>query len=308
MTLFQVLFLALIIDYFVGDPERLWDRFTHPIVYFGRAIDWLDQRLNKGKMRRAKGILAIVLLVLAGLIIGRILKLVPDFRILEIVVVTILIAHKSLIDHVKAVAKALDVGIEAARREVAKIVGRDPGDLDESGVATAAIESCAENFSDGVVAPVFWFLVLGLPGIIVYKIVNTADSMIGHKSETYNQFGWAAAKLDDLMNWIPARLCGALMCLVTRKQDAFELMRDDAPLHASPNAGWPEAAMAGILDIRLAGPRVYDGELTDDPYINSQGRSHLDTTDIGDAVRVVTNAWIGMAGLIGIFALIPILS
>lgn len=304
MTLFQALFLALLIDYLLGDPPRLWDKFTHPIVYIGKAISWFDRRLNKGSLRREKGVVVMIALVLGGLILGKLIKIIPDFRILEVIVVTVLIAHKSLIDHVKAVATALKSNLTDARRELAKIVGRDTAALDESGVATAAIESCAENFSDAVIAPVFWYLILGLPGIITYKIINTADSMIGHKSETYNKFGWAAAKLDDLVNLIPARLCGGLMCLVARSTDAFDRMRSDAPLHASPNAGWPEAAMAGILDIRLAGPRVYDANLTDDPYINPLGRSQLGHGDISDAIKVVNKAWLGLAIFTGILALI----
>jgi adenosylcobinamide-phosphate synthase len=171
------------------------------------------------------------------------------------------------------------------------IVGRDVAALDESAVARAAIESAAENFSDGVVAPVFWFVLAGLPGIVAYKLVNTADSMIGHRNERYAQFGWAAARLDDVMNYIPARLAAGLIALAMAAPEALDVMRADAGHHRSPNAGWPEAAMAGALGVALSGPRVYGGQRTNDRFVNPAGRRDLGSAEIAAAVRVLWRAW-----------------
>lgn len=302
MNGFQILFCALLLDYIFGDPERVWNRYPHPAVLMGRLVSAFDIRLNKGALRRTKGIITATLLALFGLLLGYLIKLIPDYGIIEMLVATTLLAHKNLIKHVGAVATGLGVSLKEGRAEVAKIVGRETKDLDEANVVTAAVESAAENFSDAVFAPVFWYFILGLPGIIMYKFINTADSMIGHKSEKYQQFGYGAARLDDLLNWVPARLCGGLMCIVKKSYDAWDIMLSDAPLHASPNAGWPEAAMAGILDIRMAGPRVYDGELTNDPYINMRGSSNLSVETIGFALHVLRRTWLAMTAFIGFFA------
>ncbi|PIB23188.1 cobalamin biosynthesis protein CobD [Amylibacter kogurei] len=307
MNGFQILFLALLLDFIFGDPLQIWSRIPHPAVIMGRFVDWFDDHFNRGKLRREKGILAIALLAILALAVGYLLKILPDYGIVEMLVVTALLAHNNLVKHVRAVATGLAESLKAGQTEVAKIVGRETKNLDEAGVATAAIESAAENFSDAVVAPIFWYLILGLPGIILYKVVNTADSMIGHKSETYAEFGFGSAKLDDLLNLIPARICGALMCFVQTSKntwDVWDLMLSDAPLHASPNAGWPESAMAGILDIRLSGPRIYDGELTDDAYINPQGNKNPNRDDILESTKVIQRTWYAIAATIGFFALV----
>ncbi len=286
-----MLALALILDAIFGEPDWLWRRVPHPAVLFGRLVDWLERLLNEGANRRAKGALAVLALVVAVWLPARVLSLDIFLGVFEVLGAAVLLAQRSLVDHVRAVADALRVSLAEGRGAVARIVGRDPETLDQAGVARAAIESAAENFSDGVVAPVFWFLVGGLPGIAVYKAVNTADSMIGHRSERYRDFGWAAARLDDVLNWVPARLAGLLICLVGGGRAAMETMFRDAGLHKSPSAGWPEAATAASLEVALAGPRVYGGVLTDDPYMNGSGRKEAGPADIEAAVRLIWRAW-----------------
>ncbi|MCH8953453.1 MAG: cobalamin biosynthesis protein, partial [Proteobacteria bacterium] len=285
-----MLALALILDAVFGEPDWLWRRMPHPAVGFGWAIDRLEGLLNQGANRRAKGALAVLALVVAVGLPAWLLSWDIFLGVFEVLGAAVLLAQRSLVDHVGAVADALRVSLAEGRGAVARIVGRDPETLDQAGVARAAIESAAENFSDGVVAPVFWFLVGGLPGIAVYKAVNTADSMIGHRSERYAEFGWAAARLDDVLNWIPARLAGGLICLVGPMsfgggRAALAVMLRDAGLHKSPSAGWPEAATAASLEIALAGPRIYGGVVTDDPYLNAGGRREAGPADIEAAVR-----------------------
>jgi adenosylcobinamide-phosphate synthase len=211
-------------------------------------------------------------------------------------VASTLIAQRSLYQHVARVRTAFaDGGLAEARRAVAMIVGRDPDQLDEAGVSRAAIESCAENFSDGVVAPVFWLALLGLPGLIAYKAVNTADSMIGHLSPRYASFGWAAARLDDLVNLIPARLSGLLVAAVApvaggRTATALRVMWRDAAKHRSPNAGWPESATAGALSLALAGPRRYGTRIVDDVFLNAEARQDASPGDIGRALKLLMAA------------------
>ena len=217
-------------------------------------------------------------------------------NILEVVIAAVLIAHKSLVDHVRDVAQALQTGLPQGRNAVSMIVGRDTGGMDEPAVSRAAIESAAENFSDGVVAPVLWFLILGLPGILIYKIINTADSMIGYQNEEYAEFGYAAAKLDDLLNWLPARATAVLICAAHLDRNAMDVVFEDADLHRSPNAGWPEAAMAGVLDVALAGPRSYGGHMSDDVFVNSRGKRETSAQDILDAVKVLNRSWYVLAG------------
>lgn len=291
-----MLAVALIIDALLGEPDWLWRRVRHPIVAFGWLVSALERLLNKGGMRRLKGALALVALLLIALVTSTLISLAPFGWALEILGGAVLLAHRSLVQHVSAVADALDTSIAEGRRAVAQIVGRDPDTLDASGVSRAAIESAAENFSDGVVAPAFWFVLGGLPGIAAYKMVNTADSMVGHLNERYREFGWASARLDDLMNWVPARFTGALLLAAGGRLDAVTYMRRDAPRHRSPNAGWPEAAMAHVLDISLAGPRVYGGRLTDDPFMNQGGRCNANTDDIRAAVLLLWRAWGALFG------------
>ena len=242
-----------------GYPRRL----PHPVVWIGAALGRLEAALNHGGdlRRRAAGILTLLLVAgaagLAGFLVDRFLQ--GWALILTIALASTGLAARSLYDHVAAVSRALDPGanLPLARAAVAMIVGRDTAALDEAGVAAAALESLAESFNDGVVAPLFWFLIAGPAGLFAYKAVNTADSMIGHREEPYRCFGWAAARADDLMNLIPARIAGALIALVAGC--GWRVMWRDAAKHASPNSGWPEAAMAGALGVRLGGPDSYDG-------------------------------------------------
>jgi adenosylcobinamide-phosphate synthase len=213
-----------------------------------------------------------------------------------VIVAAILLAGRSLYDHVADVAAYLRLGIANARVAVSRIVGRDPGSLSEAQICRAAIESAAENFSDGVVAPALWFLLLGLPGIAAYKAVNTADSMIGHLTPRYVDFGWAAARLDDLVNLPASRLAGALIALAAplvggSVAQSLRVMAADAGKHRSPNAGWPEAAMAAALGLALAGPRRYAGIIVDDPFLNAAGRREATPADIRRALRVYLGAW-----------------
>jgi adenosylcobinamide-phosphate synthase len=296
-TLFVVA-AALAIDALIGDPDWLWRRLAHPVVVIGELIHWLDRNLNRenlpAEQRKIAGIVAVVILVAAAAIVGTFLEMTSRFvwggTLLLGLVAAVFIAQRSLYQHVDRVRAAFaDGGLAVARQNVAMIVGRDPEQLDEAGVCRAAVESCAENFSDGVVAPVFWLALLGLPGLLAYKAINTADSMIGHRSERFEAFGWAAARLDDLVNLVPARLAGALLAVAAPVAGgsiaaSFKVMRRDAPGHRSPNAGWPESAMAGALGLALAGPRHYAEGLVDDPFLNAEGRKEATPDDIGRAL------------------------
>jgi len=295
-----LLLAALALDMVVGDLPGAFRFVPHPVVAIGRAVDWFDRRLNRERRdprtRRVRGVLTVALLVLAAAALGTALALLlRGLRFgwaIEILLVAILLAQRSLFDHVAAVGRALsDGGIVGGREAVRHIVGRDPHSLDEHGVARAAIESLAENFSDGVVAPAFFYALFGLPGLFVYKTANTLDSMIGHSSPRYLQFGWAAARFDDLLNLVPARLSGLLLAAAAvavpeaHVAPAFRVMLRDAGKHRSPNAGWPEAATAGALDLALAGPRRYEGVVVNDPWLGD-GRARATTADIGRALRL----------------------
>jgi len=294
MSLVLPLILALLIDAAIGDPDWIWRRIPHPAALMGRAISTLENRLNKGARRRAKGMATLAILVASSALIGALLARIDGGKTLEVLLVAVLLAQNSLARHVTAVATGLRSGLPAGRAAVALIVGRDASALDETGIARAAIESAAENFSDGVLAPAFWFLLFGLPGIMVYKMVNTADSMIGYRTERYDDFGWSAARLDDVMNWIPARLSGALIAATHASTHAFSVMRRDAPMHRSPNAGWPEAAMAAVIGIAISGPRIYNGQVTEQPYVNAGGRRTATVRDMTKSVRVIWRAWAGL--------------
>ncbi len=314
----RVLVLALVLDAAVGDPDWLWQRAPHPVVVFGWAIDRLDGALNNGdwseKRRRAAGIFAMILLITGaaalGWLVARVFLAVPLGWILEAAVAAIFIAQRSLYDHVARVQAAFATGdLDEARHAVSAIVGRDPTTLDEAGVCRAAIETTAENFSDGVVAPAFWFALLGLPGLVAYKAINTADSMIGHLTERHRAFGWAAARLDDLVNLVPARLSALLLAVVAPLTGgsvvaAFRLALNDAQKHRSPNAGWPESAMAAALGVALAGPRIYPERMVDDPFVNASGRQDATPTDIGRALRLLVAACALEGGLYAALALL----
>ncbi len=317
------LFAALAIDAVVGDPDWLWRRLPHPVTWFGALIGWLDRRLNRtppaegdraaDRLRRILGVVAIALLVaiawFAGAAIEALLGRI-DFGFLAIpVIASVFLASRSLYDHVARVRDAFaEGGLRAARQAVSMIVGRDPESLDAAGVSRAAIESTAENFSDGVVAPALWFAVFGLPGLFAYKMINTADSMIGHRTARHLAFGWGAARLDDLVNLPASRLAGFLIVMAapfvgTSIGTSFVVMLDNAGKHRSPNAGWPEAAMAGALDLALAGPRRYGALMVEDPFLNPAGRTDAGPGDITRALKVLKVATILGATLTVIIAL-----
>lgn len=298
-----VLSLALVLDRVVGDPPRLWSRVPHPVVLFGKAISFFEKNFNgrglSARDRRAYGLVSIVALLVGSVLLGVMLHRLSEALgvfgyILEIFVVAVFLAQKSLSDHVAAVARGLrEGGLEGGRHAVSMVVGRDPSVLDESGVSRAAIETLAENFSDGVIAPALYYLVFGLPGLIAYKMLNTADSMIGHKTVRYLHFGWASARLDDLANWPAARLSAMLIVagawIARGMRDAaraFNIALSDHGLHRSPNSGWPESAMAGALDVALAGPRIYSGERVQEPMQNAAGRKAIGAADIEAAISV----------------------
>jgi adenosylcobinamide-phosphate synthase len=228
----------------------------------------------------------------------------PGGPVLEVIGAAILLAQKSLVEHVRAVAIGLRTSLDEGRRAVSMIVGRDTAALDEAAIARAAVESAAENLSDGVVAPAFWFLIGGLPGIIFYKIINTADSMIGHRTERHGEFGWAAARLDDVLNWVPARLTALLIAVVSLDASALRTAATDGPRHRSVNAGWPEAAMARVLGLALSGPRSYGGEMTTDPVLNPEGRRAATAGDIEAATRMLWRVWGGVFLTSGVLSLI----
>jgi len=298
MSYFILIILALLLDAIFGEPKWLWSRVPHPVQIMGSAISALDERANSGNGRRFKGAFGFVALLAGFTSIGYGIAALPDYDVLEVLGAAILIGHKSLVQHVAAVATALEQDIVAGRKAVSMIVGRETKNIDEPAVTRAAIESAAENFSDGVVAPVFWFALFGLPGIVAYKFVNTADSMIGHRNEKYEEFGWAAARLDDVMNYIPARITSGLIIFATASKAALEVVRSDSGQHRSPNAGWPESAMAGAMGVSLSGPRVYGGVQTKDPYVNAAGRKDLGPDDIRRSVRILWKSWAGLLGLL----------
>ena len=285
--------LALFVERRFGYSELLLARIGHPVMWFGAIISYLEQRLNtterSGKQRREMGIVTLGILLAVTLAvtltIQQTLRLVPYGGLFEFVLATPFLAQKELGRAVRAVADALGVSLEAGREAVSHIVGRDPQALDEAGVSRAAIETLAESTCDGVVAPWFWLVLFGLPGIALYKAVNTADSMIGHLNERYRDFGWASAKLDDVLNWIPARLTAVLVVVATfsmtdaSPSKAWRTARSDARKHKSPNSGWPEAAFAGALGFSLGGPRSYDGEMVDLPSFGT-GKRALGPVDI----------------------------
>ena len=307
---------ALLLERWLGYSPRLVGAIGHPVMWFGWVIDFLETRLNTarrtGEQRRLAGIVAIALLLLLVMVVAvlvqQLLRGIPFGWVLEILLATPFLAQKELGRAVEAVATALRISLDAGREAVSHIVGRDPQALDEAGVARAAIETLAESTSDGVVAPWFWLVLLGLPGIALYKAINTADSMIGHRNERYRDYGWAAARLDDLVNWLPARLTAMLItaaCFFTPHASpcsAWAMARRDARKHASPNSGWPEASFAGALGFRLGGPRSYDGEVVDLPGFG-EGKSDLVGSDILRALvlyRNTLNVLLGVSVVVGL--------
>lgn len=281
MMFASVMALAMLIDAGLGWPRAIHDRIGHPVTWMGRLITAMETAFNTGpntggdiiQRRRAGMIAALIVLGISVALAIAVQSMLPRGwlgAILTAILAWPFLAGRSLHDHVAAVVLPLATGdLAGARHAVSAIVGRDPAQLNEAGVARAAMESLAENASDGVVAPLFWGLILGLPGIVGYKAINTLDSMIGHRTERYEHFGWFAARLDDWVNLIPARLTGLLFAAVSgRLGEALATMRRDARHHRSPNAGWPEAAMAGGLGVRLSGPRAYAHRIADEPWVN----------------------------------------
>jgi adenosylcobinamide-phosphate synthase len=307
-----LLVVSLAVDGVFGDMPAIFRQIPHPVVLAGRAISFLDRRLNREtrseRSRRERGIITVVVLVggaaLLGLMVQRFCRGSALGAAVEVMIIAVLVAQRSLFDHVAAVARALDRGgLPGGREAVRHIVGRDPMSLDIHGVARAAIESLAENFSDGVVAPVFWYLFFGLPGLFAYKMANTLDSMIGHRTPRYRSFGWAAARLDDVLNTVPAPLSGLLLiaaAMLTKKArpgHALTIMLRDGRKHHSPNAGWPESAMAGALNVALAGPRRYPEGLVADPWLGD-GSARVVAYDITRALRLYRLACLIEGGLL----------
>lgn len=288
-----VLLIALILDAIMGDPNTLWKKIPHPVVMMGEAIKYFDNNfnLNSGGNLKQVGLIGLGLASLGMLILGFILEMLP-YKIIDVIIVAVFLAHKSLIQHVEAVEEALGMSLMEGRLAVAKIVGRDTSHLTESEVVRAAVESTAEGFLDGLFAPIFWYLIAGLPGLLLYKFVNTADSMIGYKNEKYSEFGWATAKFDDLLNYIPARIIPFIIGLSQLSLTPISKAFEEGSNHRSLNAGWPEAAFSIILGIALSGPRSYDGETHHFPFINPQGRMDLTREDITDCIKLTWKGWV----------------
>ena len=291
----MTLILAMLLDAAVGEPKAIYNRVPHPAVLMGRLIGWADNRFNLGEDRRRNGILTMVALAIGALILGKLLAAFGP--LVEILVLAALLAQRSLVDHVRDVGNALRLSEGDGRMMVARIVGRDTSAMDGPAISRAAIESAAENFSDGVIAPIFWFALLGLPGLLLYKITNTADSMIGYRTERHRDFGWAAARFDDLLNLIPARLTAVLIAATHQVLHGWPLLVRDARQHRSPNAGWPEAAMARALNVALSGPRSYDGEMRDFPYVNVDGSHNANPDHIDAACTALWRVWGVVLGL-----------
>ncbi|PPB79557.1 adenosylcobinamide-phosphate synthase [Albidovulum inexpectatum] len=303
--------IAMLIDAAIGWPDRLFTRIGHPVTWIGRLIAWADGSVNRDADSPARRRLAGVATALSVIVVvwaaaSGLQYVLPEGWagiVLTGILAWPLVALRSMHDHVLAVARPLTAGdLPAARRAVSMIVGRDPNRLDAPAVARAAIESLAENTSDGIVAPVFWGLVFGLPGITVYKAINTMDSMIGHRSPRHEAFGWAAARIDDVANLVPARLTGLIFALTSaRPRAALVTMLRDAPDHRSPNAGWPEAALAGALNIRLSGPRIYGDRVAPEPWVNGEAPDPT-PADVMRALSAYHRAMLALAALIALIA------
>ena len=316
----ESLLISLALDAVFGDPEALNRRQLHPVQLIGRVIAWADARFNResdtpGRRRNAGGWTTAGLLagaLILGHLVQALLLALPLGWLWLAIVMSTLIAQRSLYDHVAAVASGLETGgLGGGRLAVSRIVGRDPEALDQAGVSRAAIESLAENFSDGVVAPVFWAALFGLPGLLAYKVINTADSMIGHRTPRHEAFGFAAARLDDLAN-LPASRLSALLVIVaatltnsTSPGAAWRAVQRDAHHHRSPNAGYPEAAMAGALGLALAGPRIYDGITVEDSMMGD-GRRQATAEDIRRALALYQRASAILIGLVALLATLVI--
>ena len=298
------LLIGWLLDLMVGDPQRL----PHPVVWFGKMIAACERKLNRGTNRKLKGALTAVGLILFVFVFTWMLRKVLDtyaLYLFDAIAIFYGLAGTTLIREVRAVFLALDRSLDEGRRQVARIVGRDTSELSAQEVRTAALETLAENLSDGVIAPLFWLAILGTPGMLAYKMVNTLDSMVGYKTDRYRDFGCWAAHIDDIANYIPARLTALLMLTFSPPKlggvrgglNRLKFVRKYGRNHASPNSGYPEAALAAILDCRFGGPHYYFGELFDKPYIGTNGRL-LTTEDMKKAVRVNRTAEILMVAIV----------
>lgn len=307
MSFAAAMLIALAIDTVLGWPDRLYRRIGHPVTWAGWLIARLDRLLNREgdsplQCRALGALVALLVIGIAAALGSAVQAALPGGwagTVLAGVLAWPLIAARSLHEHVRAVAVPLQANdVAGARAAVAMIVGRDPAQLDTPAIARAATESLAENASDGIVAPLVWGLVLGLPGIAAYKAINTLDSMIGHRTDRHEAFGWASARVDDLANLVPARLTGLLFALVSAQPvAALACMFRDAQRHRSPNAGWPEAAMAGALGIRLSGPRIYAGKVTPEPWLNPNANDPA-PSDVSRALSLYCRAMMALAGSI----------
>ena len=273
------LLVGWLLDLLLGDPVWL----PHPVVGFGKAIAFGEHHFNRGSYRKIKGAIMAVILIIATYAVGLVIN--SHLPIFNFLIVFFCLAGTTLIREVRAVFLALDRSLDEGRRQVARIVGRDTSELSAQEVRTAALETLAENLSDGVIAPLFWFAVLGVPGMLAYKMINTLDSMIGYRTERYRDFGCWAARIDDIANYIPARLTAMLMVIAAGKPRLMRFVWQNGRKHASPNSGYPEAALAGILDCRFGGPHYYFGEIFEKPYIGVNERP-LSTADMQTAIRV----------------------
>lgn len=295
------LLLGWLADRFLGDPSWL----PHPIVAMGKIIAWGEKKLNKGTNSLLKGgLFSVILILLSFLLIFFIIKGLDRIHpvlsvIFSAVIIFYCLAGKTLVDEVRKVFIAVDSSVEEGRRQVARIVGRDTSELSPQQIRTAALETLAENLSDGVIAPLFWYMLLGLPGMFAYKMINTLDSMIGYKNERYKQFGCWAARIDDIANYFPARLTSLLMVIVSGQFSLFSFVRKYGDKHASPNSGYPESAMAGILNCRFGGPNVYFGQVVDKPYIGENDKL-LTTADMQKATRINIKVEIVMVVIVAV--------
>ena len=291
MIVILPLFFGWILDLIFGDPSKL----PHPIVWFGKSIAFFEHHLNKGSHRKLKGALVAIGLIVSVFVITYLIRhylnLLPSITgrgwgwVFDSIFVFFCLAGTTLIREVREVFLAVDRSLEEGRQQVARIVGRDTSELSAQEVRTAALETLAENLSDGVIAPLFWFAILGVPGMLTYKMINTLDSMIGYKTERYRDFGCWAAHIDDVANYIPARLTALLMAIASPRKGLLRFIWRNGRRHASPNSGYPEAALAGILNCRFGGPHYYFGQLFPKPYIGENERE-LTTTDMKRAVRI----------------------
>lgn len=312
-----ILFAALVIDAVFGEFGPLFRTIPHPVAVVGGLVGWLERRLNRlqrgVRTRVVRGLVVVLLMLVlsaaAGWYLAALARSVPYGWAIELAAATLLVAQRSLFDHVLAVARALSRGgLADGRIAVARIVGRDPGALDEHAVARASVESLAENLADGVVAPVFWYLLFGLPGLFVYKTVNTMDSMIGYRTERYAAFGMCAARLDDVLNYVPARIAALLIVAASlfvprgKPVAALRVALRDGSKHRSPNAGWPEAAMAGGLGVALAGPRTYDGRTEDEAWLGGEFSAQIGVADIRRALYLFAVACLLDAVIVALVA------